>query len=171
MPKRIDAPAGWSARGLVLRSRTDADRLFLRLLYGSFRAEEMAPVPWPEAVKAQFLDSQFELQNVHFDHFHADADFMVVEEAGFPIGRLYLDRKPDGWLIVDVGFLPHRRSAGLGAELLRHAHRRARQAGAPRVWLHVAPSNPRARQLYERLGFRLIEADAGPYLAMEWPVS
>lgn len=171
MPKRIDAPAGWSARGLTLRSRTEGDRPFLRDLYGSFRANELASVPWPETVKAQFLDSQFDLQNIHFDRFHADADFMIVEESGQPIGRFYLDRKPDGFLVVDIGFLPHRRGGGLGAELLRHAHRRATQFKARRVWLHVSIFNPRAQKLYETLGFRIVGAEDGPHREMEWPVS
>lgn len=170
-PSGLDAPAGWSARGLSLRARTDADRPFLRALYGSFRAAELAPVPWTEAAKAQFLDSQFALQTAHFDRFHPDADFLIVEEAGTPVGRLYLDRKPDGFLIIDIGFLPNRCGAGLGEALLRHVHACAAEAGAGRVWLHVLDSNPRARRLYERLGFGLIEGGEGPYRRMSWPVS
>jgi ribosomal protein S18 acetylase RimI-like enzyme len=171
VPSPLDAPAGWSARGLSLRVRTDGDRPFLRDLYGSFRAAELAPVPWTEAAKAQFLDSQFALQTTHFDRFHPDADFLIVEESGTPVGRLYLDRKPDGFLIIDIGFLPHRRGAGLGEALLRHVHGRAADAGASRVWLHVLEGNPSARRLYERLGFVLIEGGEGPYLRMAWPVS
>lgn len=167
----FDAPAGWAARGLSLRARTERDRPFLRTLYGAFRAAELAPVPWSEAAKAQFLDSQFALQTLHFDRFFPDADFLIVEEAGTPIGRLYLDRKPDGFLIVDVGFLPDRRGAGLGGELLRHIHGHAARARADRVWLHVLDDNPRARRLYERLGFREVEGGEPPYRRMAWPVS
>jgi len=167
----LDAPAGWSARGLSLRGRTEGDAPFLRALYGAFRAAELAPVPWTEAAKAQFLDSQFALQTTHFDRFHPEADFLIVEEAGTPIGRLYLDRTADGFLIVDIGFLPHRRGAGLGEALLRHVHSKAAEAGAGRVWLHVLESNPGARRLYERLGFALIEGGEGPYQRMAWPVS
>lgn len=167
----LQAPAGWSARGLSLRGRTDADRPFLRSLFGGFRAEELAAVPWPDALKTEFLDSQFALQTVHFDRVYPDADFLIVEEGRTPIGRLYLDRKPDGFLVVDIGFLPHWRGAGLGAELLRHLHEQAAAAGAGRVWLHVLAANPRAQRLYERLGFRVTEGSDGPYRTMEWPVS
>lgn len=167
----LDAPAGWAARGLSLRARTEGDRPFLRDLYGSFRAAELAPVPWSDAEKAEFLDSQFALQTIHFDRFFPDADFLIIEEAGTPMGRLYLDRKPDGFLVVDIGFLPHRRGAGLGTALLRHVHAQAARAGASRVWLHVLEENPGARLLYERLGFRGIEGGEGPYRRMAWPVS
>ena len=171
MRSPLDAPAGWSARGLSLRGRTAGDVPFLRALYGAFRAAELAPVPWAEAAKAQFLDSQFALQTLHFDRFHPEADFLIVEEAGAPIGRLYLDRAADGYLIVDIGFLPHKQGAGLGEALLRQVQAHAARAGASRVWLHVLESNPGARRLYERLGFRLIDGGEGPYQRMAWPVS
>lgn len=171
MRSLLDAPAGWSARGLSLRRRTEGDTPFLRALYGAFRAAELAPVPWTEAAKAQFLDSQFALQTVHFDRFHPEADFLIVEDDGAPIGRLYLDRTADGYLIVDIGFLPHRQGAGLGEALLRHVQARAAEDGAGRVWLHVLESNPGARRLYERMGFRLIDGGEGPYQRMAWAVS
>lgn len=154
-----------------MRRQTEKDQAFLRRLYGSVRAEELAPVPWPEPMKAAFLDDQFRLQSVHFAQFHARADYLIVEDAGTPIGRLYLDRQPDGFLVIDIAFLPHRRGAGLGAELLRHAHHRARQARAGRLWLHVWAVNARAQRLYERLGFRITEGTDGDYRTMEWPVS
>lgn len=171
MPRRIDAPAGWSARGLILRRQTGKDRAFLRDLYGAFRAEELAPVPWPDAIKAQFLDSQFHLQTLHFERFHPVADFMVIELQGRPIGRLYLDRRPDGFLIVDLGLVPDQQGCGLGTALLRHIRRRAAEAGADRVWLHVSDHNPRARRLYERLGFRPTAGEDATYQRMDWRVS
>lgn len=171
MLSRLDAPIGWSARGLALRNRNEGDRAFLRDLYGAFRADEMEPVPWPEPLKAQFLNEQFALQTLHFDRFHANADFLIVEDRGLPIGRFYLDRKPDGFLVIDIGFLPHRQGGGLGAALLRHAHKRAAQRHAGRVWLHVSATNHRAQQLYERLGFRVTEGADANYRTMEWEVS
>lgn len=154
-----------------MRPQNQNDAAFLRALYGSTRAEEMALVPWPAPMKAAFLDDQFRLQTVHFAQFHPLADYLIVEEAGQPIGRLYLDRRPDGFLVIDIAFLPHRRGGGLGAELLRHAHRRARRAGARRLWLHVSILNPRAQRLYERLGFRITAGADSDYRTMEWPVS
>ena len=122
-------------------------------------------------MKTEFLDSQFALQTVHFDRVYPDADFLIVEETGTPVGRLYLDRQPDGFLVVDIGFLAHWRGRGLGAELLRHLHEEAARTGASRVWLHVLATNPRAQQLYERLGIRVTEGGDGLYRTMEWPVS
>lgn len=171
MTDDVDAPAGWPARGLVLRRRQEGDDAFLRKLYASFRAEELASLPWTAARKAAFLDSQFDLQRIHFDRFHAGADFLIVEEADRPIGRLYLNKAADGFLVIDIGFLPDRRGLGLGREMLRHLHVCAARAGARRVWLNVSVFNPGAQRLYERLGFRVIHDDGGSHRTLEWPVS
>ena len=143
---------------------------FLRRLYGSFRAEEMAPVPWTQAAKDAFLDDQFRLQHHHFVTRFADGDFLVVERDGAPVGRLYLHRDEAGVLVVDIGFLPTARGLGLGATLLEWAIRRAEAAGAPRVWLHVVPHNLAARRLYARHGFVVVGEEVG-HLRMERPVA
>lgn len=57
--------------------------------------------------------------------------------------------------IAQLGVAPERRSQGLGAQLLAFAEAQARTQGLGQISLDVADSNPRARALYERLGFRL----------------
>jgi hypothetical protein len=59
-------------------------------LYASTRTEELAPVPWPEEIKQAFLHAQFELQRGHYRKHYRHAEFLVIERAGQPIGRLYL---------------------------------------------------------------------------------
>lgn len=166
----VGAPAGWAAQRLSLRAATAADQPFLRQLYGSFRAEELEPVPWPPAAKEQFLDSQFALQTRHFTTVFADADFLIVEDAGRPIGRLCLHRAREAYLVVDIGFLPDRRGRGLGSQLLDHVRALAGAEGVSVVRLHVSIHNPRAQALYRRLGFAVVEDD-GPYRTMDQPVS
>jgi ribosomal protein S18 acetylase RimI-like enzyme len=150
-----------------LRRQEEADRDFLRLLYRSFRWEELAGVPgWDDAGKIAFLDQQFALQYHHYATHYADSDFRIVTEDDAPIGRLAIDRSAsDEIRIVDIGFLPERRGSGLGTQLLRTILDEARDSGK-RVTIHVEQFNP-AQTLYRRLGFVAVE-ERGPYWFMEW---
>ncbi len=168
-------PAPLSERGLSLRTARDDDLPWLRELYASTRAEEMAPVPWPEATKRAFLDQQFKLQHHHFVGHFPHADFWLIVGACGPIGRLYRDRalpadsRPCDDLIVDICFLPDWRSRGLGSLLLKaaQASAAARHRG---LRLHVQVHNPRAMALYQRLGFTRVDAAVatGSHIEMRW---
>lgn len=167
-------PAPLSERGFSLRTARDDDLPWLRDLYASSRAEEMAPVPWPEATKRAFLDQQFELQHRHFIGHFPHADFWLVAGVQGPIGRLYRHRataadSPVDDLIVDICFLPEWRSRGLGSLLLgaAQASAAARHCG---LRLHVQVHNSRAMELYRRLGFARVDAaDAtGSHIEMRW---
>jgi GNAT superfamily N-acetyltransferase len=130
----------------------------------------MAWLPWTDQAKAAFLDSQFRLQHQHFTSRFAEADFLIVEERGAPVGRLYVDWGPPDALIVDIGLLPSRRGAGLGGALLGWVAGEAERAGAARVTLHVLMQNLGARRLYERRGYRPVRLD-GAHLFMALPLS
>lgn len=130
----------------------------------------MAPVPWPQAAKDAFLDDQFRLQHEHFTKVYASADFMVVEHGETAVGRLYLERRAEAFLVVDIGVLPDRRGQGLGRALMAWIAEEARAAGVPKVELHVLPNNTPARRLYEGLGFERVGAESG-HLRMEWRLS
>jgi ribosomal protein S18 acetylase RimI-like enzyme len=167
-------PAPLSERGFSLRTARDDDLPWLRELYASTRAEEMAPVPWPEATKHAFLDQQFKLQHHHFVGHFPHADFWLIVGARGPIGRLYRDRalpadsRPADDLIVDICLLPDWRSRGLGSLLLKAAQTSAaaRHRG---LRLHVQVHNSRAMALYQRLGFARIDAAAtGSHIEMRW---
>ncbi len=147
------------AHRLTLRHPTDADWPFLYALFASFRADEMAEVPWSPDQKDAFLREQFRLQHHHFVSHFAAADFWIVEQSqpsgpDLPVGRLYLDRSRSRWLIVDIGVLPEARGQGLGSALLKWVQASASGAGAAAVDLHVVVTNFRAERLYRSLGFR-----------------
>jgi ribosomal protein S18 acetylase RimI-like enzyme len=167
-PDRPDVPEALAAEGIAFRPAGAQDLPFLRRLFGEFRAEEMTPVPWPARAKESFLDEQFALQHQHFVMHFPRADFLVLERARMPIGRLYLDRSAPFHRIVDIGFLPDWQGKGLGSALVAAAKTAARAAGAQGVELHVAPNNPGARRLYERLGFRAVGL-TGTYAKLQWP--
>ena len=157
---------------ISLRRAVATDLDFLRALYASFRALELAFAPWSAEQKQAFLDDQFRLQHLHFTRFFAEADFWLVERRQAttgrqPIGRLYLDRSGAVWRIVDIGFLPEARGRGLGSAMLGWIKDTAAASGAEGVVLQVAANNPLARALYLRAGF----LDDGPAEGFHQPMA
>ncbi len=150
---------------IALRPETTKDEAFLRQLYASTRAEEMAPVPWPEAQKAAFLNMQFDLQHAHYRRHYPDAEFLLIQREETPVGRYYLHRGGAAFLLIDIALLPDFRGQGIGGGLLRKLLAEAGAAGKP-VRLHVEPAS-RAERLYLRLGFSAVE-DQGMHRLMEW---
>lgn len=141
--------------GIALRPIADADLPFLSELYASTRLEELAPVPWSEADKRSFLHQQHTLQHRHYQTHYADAEFLVLERAGEPIGRIYVHRSPGEICLIDIALLPPHRGRGLGAALISELVAEADAAGLP-ITLHVERENP-ARRLYARHRFLLEE--------------
>lgn len=166
LPPRIDL----AARGLSLRDAGEADLPFLHALHASFRADEMAFMPWSQAQKDAFLADQFRLQHHHFVSYFSGADFWIVERSDVTsaVGRFYLDRSTPLWRVIDIGFAPDARGQGLGSALLTWAQVCARDAGAEGIDLHVAVVNPRAQSLYQRLGFTPEGAADGHHQRMAW---
>ncbi len=150
---------------LSLRPIAKTDEPFLRALYGSTRADELAPLPWSEEQKRAFLDVQFRAQTDHYQKYYGDGEFRIVELDGEPIGRLLLHRTPGEICVVDISLMPDNRGQGIGTSLLRGVLDEA--SGSNRkVTIYVEHFNP-AKHLYERLGFRDVEA-GGVYDRMEW---
>ena len=164
---RLQVPAGLATRGFALRPARSNDLPFLRRLYGQARAAELAAVPWQQAAKMQFLDSQFALQHRHYLSHFADADFLLLESAGSAVGRLYLWRRGPDFLIVDISLLGDLQGQGVGRSLIASVQERAAAEGCG-VRLHVDPHNLGARRLYDRLGF-LLQSIEGSHLLMRWP--
>ena len=148
----------------ALRPEETGDEPFLEALYASTRAGELSLVAWSAADKAAFLKQQYRLRSLHYRAQHPGAEFLVVVDAGKPIGRLCVCRNADEVRLVDVALLPEHRGHGIGGRLVREVLERAAGEGR-RVTAHVAHDNP-ARRLYERLGFRVVSGE-GMYLALE----
>lgn len=164
----VATPAPLADAGLSWRRANADDIPFLRQLYGTTRADELAHIPWPEMLKQGFLDEQFALQHEHFVHYYAGADFLVVEHAGQPVGRLYAVRQPQqAFSIVDIALLPAWRGKGIGSVLITCLQHEAR-AQAQALLLHVSAHNPSARRLYERLNFVAEGGDEGLHQPMRW---
>ena len=155
--ERIDG-AGWPrtlAAGLALRRAREVDQPFLFRVYAATRAEELAPVPWPEPQKAAFLAMQAHAQHADYARNYPQAGRFVIERNGAGIGRLYLDRRGVADHVLDIALLPAARGQGFGGALLEDLIEAAGAAGRL-VSIYVERMNP-ARRLYTRLGFRVVE--------------
>jgi ribosomal protein S18 acetylase RimI-like enzyme len=151
---------------LTFRPIQPDDDAFLRAVYASTRAEELALVNWSDAEKDAFLRMQFDAQHRHYQQHYPAADFFVILRDAQPVGRLYLARLPEEFRIIDIALLPQCRRTGIGTTLLKNILSEASTAGR-RVRLHVERSNP-ALRLYQRLGFKVIE-EGSIHLLMERP--
>jgi len=156
---------GVDVPGIAFREAEPRDEVFLRKLYRESREAELAPTGWSEDVKRAFTDSQFTLQDRHYRSQYRAASFLVMERAGTPIGRLYVQRDANELRLIDVLLAAPLRNAGIGTAILEGLQRDAAQHGIA-MTLHVDAHN-RARALYARLGFRE-EGSDGPYVRMRW---
>jgi ribosomal protein S18 acetylase RimI-like enzyme len=148
---------------ISLRPVASSDHDFLLELYASTRADGLALVPWSNEQKRAFIEMQFSAQSRAYAA-HERAIQSIVMMAETPVGRFYVDRRPDEIRIIDKSLLPEFRGRGIGTALLNHLLAEA-DANAQRVSIHVERSNP-ALRLYTRLGFQPA-GDVGIYLYME----
>ncbi|MBV8545548.1 MAG: GNAT family N-acetyltransferase [Acidobacteria bacterium] len=155
-----------SPDSIQLRPKRDDDRSFLAMLYASTRQQEMDMIDWTDEQKRAFLQWQFDAQTAHYDQQYGGADFLIIEQKGVPIGRLYVDRREDEIEVIDIALLPECRGGGLGSRLLQEVLGEAEQSGR-RVMIYVENFNP-ARRLYDRLGFQHVDTN-GVYHIMKWP--
>lgn len=146
---------------IVIRRATPADveavgrlgALLLRVHYDFDRLRFMRPGESAAEGYAWFLGTQLD---------EPDSLVLVADRAHEVIGYLYAGIEPRNWkelreeagFIHDVLVTDEHRGGGVAEALMREAFAWMRERGVPRVLLWTAASNPRARRLFERLGFR-----------------
>ncbi|MFC7581944.1 GNAT family N-acetyltransferase [Schaalia naturae] len=96
-------------------------------------------------------------------------DIEVAVASGTVIGAVYVEQRADEVRVESLEVLPARQRRGVGSALLGRVLGRAGERGAP-VSLRVHRGNPRARWLYERLGFQVVRED-GSHFEMRWSAS
>lgn len=148
---------------IALRTAEPGDEAFLFELYRNTRAEEMAAWGWPEAQQQMFLELQIRARNLSYSAY-PNTEHTIILDAGQPIGRLLISWMESELRLVDIALLDKARGVGVGAKLISELFAKASSEGKP-LRLHVEKSN-RALQLYQRLGFRVIE-DTGTQFFME----
>lgn len=151
---------------ISLRPAKEGDEGFLRQVYAESRREELDQVAWPEGARDEFLRSQFDAQAAHYVQHYPGAEFLFIEHAGQPAGRLYVRRSSQEIRIMEIGLMPAFRNKGIGTALLQSILEEG-QSARKLVSIHVEKFNP-ALRLYERLGFH-IEAEHGVYWLLHRP--
>jgi ribosomal protein S18 acetylase RimI-like enzyme len=125
-----------------LRGATEADREFLWRLHAlAMRRPVQRTWGWDE----DFQRGYFE------EHFDPDERQIVVVD-GRDAGVLQTERSEDSLFLANVEILPAFQGRGVGTGIVRDLLAEARARDLP-VTLQVLKENPRARRLYERLGF------------------
>jgi ribosomal protein S18 acetylase RimI-like enzyme len=159
-----------AAESLTFRPIRDSkeDLEFLFAVYASTRAEEMALTGWQALEIENFLRSQFELQHKQYLQNYRNGAFDIILYHKMPVGRLYVDRRPDDIRIVDIALLKEYRRQGIGSKIMKELIAEAEEKKV-NLSLHVEHNNP-AMGLYERLGFAKKEL-VGIYYFMVRPPS
>jgi len=92
-------------------------------------------------------------QETAFDEKWDEGGFEIVEADGDPVGAIWTTDEGEFLQLREVFLLPDRQGNGIGSRLVREELATARRCGKP-LRLRVTKGN-RARELYERLGFRV----------------
>jgi ribosomal protein S18 acetylase RimI-like enzyme len=162
MPNTSDERA---LAGVSLRPVRPEDQDFLRRVYASTRADELAVTGWDNATMAAFIAHQFAAQHDHYMSNYDGASYDVILVDGEPAGRLYVARWAEEIRVMDIALLPAHRGRKIGGRLLASLLAEA-AASNRKVSVHVERDNP-AMTLYRRLGFEPVE-ERGVYVLMEW---
>jgi GNAT superfamily N-acetyltransferase len=155
-----------AAFGINYRELTEDDLPFIAALYASTRTEELAPTGWPDEVKSAFLAQQHDAQHRHYQAHYPGAEWLIVEQDGAAVGRIYLHLRESEFRLIDIALLPAHRRGGIGGALIGDLLSWADSLGKG-ISLHVEPNNV-IRPYYLRLGFESLGM-AGAYEAMARP--
>lgn len=131
-----------------LRPATDDDSEFCYTLHRRSLGPVVAEVfgSWDDAVQREFHARWFDARRLK----------IIEDDDGTPIGVLDVQDGTDHTYLSRIEVLPEYQSRGVGSAVIRDLL----AAGRP-VLLHVFTASPRARQLYERLGFRVVAEHDG----------
>lgn len=141
---------------LYVRPAQPQDGEFVYQLLRQVFYEQLMAHLWDPAIRDPLLDLQVRQKSSTYaaNYPHADHGIIMLDEE--PVGRLLVDRTGASHHLIDISILPKRRGAGIGTRLVLGLCMEAEMNGKS-LTLSVSISNPRAAQLYKRLGFRVIE--------------
>lgn len=142
---------------LSSRPACAADEEFLAELYASTRTD-LQHLPVPREVIAAIIRHQHALQSLGYADAFPNAEYLVLEHHGAPIGRAVLNSTPRELRLVDLSIVPRERRLGHARAVLVALQERAAAAGCA-LALRVRNDNDEARALYGSLGFTVVATD------------
>lgn len=152
---------------LYLRPVVPEDDSFLYQLIYENLYEQLFAWAWDPAIRDHLMKIQVDGQRAAYAANYPQADHGIIMLEGRAVGRLLVDRAPHQHYVVDIVLKKENRGKGVGTWLLRALCMEAELARKP-LRLQVQTIN-RAKDLYLRLGFRMIEDNQITWL-MERPV-
>jgi ribosomal protein S18 acetylase RimI-like enzyme len=137
-----------------LRPASEADKGFLYALHcATMRKVIEITWGWDEAWQRSDFETRFN-----------DCVVSIIEAGDREVGSLWLRWHPDVLYISDIQIAPEWQGRGIGTRVLQGVIVQAATRDVP-VELVVLQANPRARRLYERLRFRVID-EGNPFIRM-----
>lgn len=149
---------------VALRPATPGDEPFLRALFFAIRGEEFMRAGLSGPQLDLILNQQYQAMRSYYDEVFSDAQYVIYEHEGQPIGyHATIDR--DTLHLIDISIVNDYRNMGLGTLRMQELQSDARRLEKA-LTLSVEKFNP-ARNLYLRLGFVVTE-DGDVYQRMRW---
>jgi GNAT superfamily N-acetyltransferase len=128
-----------------LRPALPEDRDFLlRLHHEAFRESVEALWGWDDADQERIFD----------EHLARPVERQVIQVGDEDVGELSVEERADEVFLASILVLAAWQGRGIGGSVLDWLLARAAAEGKP-LTLRVIVTNPRARRLYERKGFRV----------------
>jgi ribosomal protein S18 acetylase RimI-like enzyme len=116
----------------------------------------------PTCQMGPLLRMQFQAQTASYRAQYPDSLHSIVLLDNARAGRVWVDRAPGQFLLVDISILPAFQNHGVGAALVSDLIAEATRAGAP-VQCHVAVTNQGSLRFHQRLGFEIVSQDGVYY--------
>lgn len=107
-----------------------------------------------------------EFQRRYFEEHWDPGPRRIIVVEGQDVGVLQVETYVDEIFLALIEVALEWQGKGIGTAVIRDVQARAREAGLP-VTLHVLKANLKARRLYERLGFVVVEEREERFV-MEW---
>lgn len=89
-----------------------------------------------------------------------EVEMVVADIDGFPVGQIWIDfskvRNEHTAVLWALRVLPNLQNKGIGTKLITRAVEMSREKGASIAEIGVEKDNPKAKRLYEGLGFRVV---------------
>lgn len=151
--------------GLSIRPSNDRDKPFLVSLYNSTRDDLRYVEGSPDFIE-ELIEMQFKAQFEGYGDQFPNAFYFVIEKQQEKIGRIAVDFGHNEVRIIDIAFIKAARNKGFGSVVINALKLAAEQNSVP-LTLTVNHSNTSAINLYQKLGFKVVENKL-PYLLMMW---
>jgi ribosomal protein S18 acetylase RimI-like enzyme len=106
-------------------------------------------------------------QRVFFDDRFTPERWQIIQVEGEDVGVLVVDEDQEQLFLAEIELLPIWQGRGIGTSVIRSLMASSAESGKS-IRLRVLHVNSRARELYERLGFRTFkEIDTHTYLCWD----